>query len=69
MPFDLPKVLHSLNYLLIDPVTVTVMKLLKHRIRKIDWPESKKHLVWAVMHLVEWFWDGNGWDKNRNILQ
>ena len=114
LPFDLSKVLHFLNYLLIDrkvksntcekylsgirmlhltkgldapalrpaivtlllkgrenfeqiqetlnkkekriPVTVIVMKLLKRRIRKIDWTESKKRLVWAVCCIC---WNGS----------
>ena len=29
-------------------VTVTIMKLLKRRIRKINWSEDKKKLIWAI---------------------
>lgn len=38
------------------PVTITVMKLLKRRIRKINWTKSKKLLVWAVCCLA---WNGS----------
>ena len=37
-------------------VTVPVMKLLKRRIRKMEWSESKKHLVWAVCCIC---WNGS----------
>lgn len=30
------------------PVTIKVMKLLKRRLRKMNWSEIKKKLVWAV---------------------
>ena len=38
------------------PVTVKVMKLLKRRLRKIDWTENKKTLVWAVSCIC---WNGS----------
>ena len=38
------------------PVTVKVMKLLKRRLRKIDWSENKKKLVWAVSCIC---WNGS----------
>ena len=38
------------------PVSVTVMKLLKRRIRKIQWSEPKKRLVWAVCCVC---WNGS----------
>ena len=38
------------------PVTISVMKLLKRRLRKIDWTNSKKMLVWAVCCLA---WNGS----------
>ena len=37
-------------------VTLTVMKLLKRRIKKINWPETKKRLVWALRCVA---WNGS----------
>ena len=38
------------------PVTVTVMRLLKRRIKKINWPEPNKKLVWALCCVA---WNGS----------
>ena len=114
LPFDIPKTLHYINYLLLDrnvkantcekylsgirmhhltmgfdapalrpaiislllkgrenhddiqaklenkakriAVTVPVMKLLKRRIQKMEWSESRKRLVWAVCCIC---WNGS----------